>query len=406
MLNTCAAGVVVWWCWCDGWMDGCGLQVEGLTALCRERPLKLDAVKWLGQWLLTHNPNQPSIQLAAEPASASSASASASSAAATTIKSSGAGAGAGAGAGVVVSAAEDEKAEGGGGAAPAPAAPRRMLWVVGGPGVGKRTLCARFAVEYGYEHINVGAMLRANCKPGCDYSDLISDCLLNGRVVPSRVVLQLLSGAMRAAPPHAHARNRWLISDFPGSLDQALEAEALWGAPNAVLYLSVASEHTMTERIAARVAAATAAAAKPGAAAAAAKAGAGAGEAVRAEDRSADSVRKRIALFREEVLGAVVAQWRRFPGKLRELSVDPPASVDQLYATLTSAVAPLWGDSKPTQPASAAVSPIDIELGLAPVPPLRLPVVAATPKSPKKGKKAVAPAATPTAAPEFLKIKG
>jgi hypothetical protein len=39
------------------------LVAKGLTELCREKPPGLEAVKWLGNWFLDHNPAQPKIQV-------------------------------------------------------------------------------------------------------------------------------------------------------------------------------------------------------------------------------------------------------------------------------------------------------------------------------------------------------
>ena len=35
---------------------------KALSELCKEKPAGLDAVRWLSQWILEHNPNQPSIK--------------------------------------------------------------------------------------------------------------------------------------------------------------------------------------------------------------------------------------------------------------------------------------------------------------------------------------------------------
>lgn len=37
------------------------LLVKGLSELCRAKPAGLDAVQWLGEWLLANNPNQPQV---------------------------------------------------------------------------------------------------------------------------------------------------------------------------------------------------------------------------------------------------------------------------------------------------------------------------------------------------------
>ncbi|ETI40354.1 hypothetical protein F441_14130 [Phytophthora nicotianae CJ01A1] len=39
------------------------LVVKGLTELCREKPPGLQAVKWLGNWFLDHNPAQPKVEV-------------------------------------------------------------------------------------------------------------------------------------------------------------------------------------------------------------------------------------------------------------------------------------------------------------------------------------------------------
>jgi len=38
------------------------LLTTALSELCKEKPAGLEAVRWLGQWLLDNNPNQPQVQ--------------------------------------------------------------------------------------------------------------------------------------------------------------------------------------------------------------------------------------------------------------------------------------------------------------------------------------------------------
>jgi predicted amino acid racemase len=37
------------------------LLVTGLMELCKAKPVGLDAVQWLGEWLIKNNPNQPNL---------------------------------------------------------------------------------------------------------------------------------------------------------------------------------------------------------------------------------------------------------------------------------------------------------------------------------------------------------
>ena len=38
------------------------LLTTALSELCKEKPAGLEACRWLGQWLLDHNPNQPAVE--------------------------------------------------------------------------------------------------------------------------------------------------------------------------------------------------------------------------------------------------------------------------------------------------------------------------------------------------------
>jgi hypothetical protein len=35
--------------------------VNGLAELCKVKPTKIEAIRWLGHWLLEHNPDQPQV---------------------------------------------------------------------------------------------------------------------------------------------------------------------------------------------------------------------------------------------------------------------------------------------------------------------------------------------------------
>lgn len=37
------------------------LLITGLVELCRVKPVDLNAVQWLGEWLLANNPNKPNV---------------------------------------------------------------------------------------------------------------------------------------------------------------------------------------------------------------------------------------------------------------------------------------------------------------------------------------------------------
>ena len=39
------------------------LLTNGLVELCKVKPVGLDAVQWLGEWLIENNPNKPRVEI-------------------------------------------------------------------------------------------------------------------------------------------------------------------------------------------------------------------------------------------------------------------------------------------------------------------------------------------------------
>lgn len=90
---------------------------EGLTQLCRVKPVGKDAILWLADWLLINNPNKPQVVHPEE------------------VKV------------VSANAAGTDDAS--------------IIWVIGGPGTNKNALCQRIAVENNYEVLSCTELIRA-----------------------------------------------------------------------------------------------------------------------------------------------------------------------------------------------------------------------------------------------------
>ncbi|KAF9407871.1 hypothetical protein BGZ94_002532 [Podila epigama] len=72
-----------------------------------------------------------------------------------------------------------------------------VVFVLGGPGVGKGTQCARLVKEYGFVHLSVGDLLREEqSRPGSPFYEMISTCIANGQIVPMKVTVALLENAI------------------------------------------------------------------------------------------------------------------------------------------------------------------------------------------------------------------
>jgi len=102
-----------------------------------------------------------------------------------------------------------------------------VLFVLGGPGAGKGTQCARLVKDYGFTHLSAGDLLRAEQdRPGSQFGQLIKDYIKDGKIVPMEVTVQLLENAMTERLGSGDkTKGRFLIDGFPRKMDQAVKFE-------------------------------------------------------------------------------------------------------------------------------------------------------------------------------------
>ena len=93
------------------------------------------------------------------------------------------------------------------------------VFVLGGPGSGKGTQCARIVKEFGFEHLSTGDLLRAEqSRPDSDLAPLIAACIAQGQLVPVELIVRLLDRAIERAL--AAGRRFFLVDGFPRAVDQ------------------------------------------------------------------------------------------------------------------------------------------------------------------------------------------
>ena len=74
-----------------------------------------------------------------------------------------------------------------------------IVFVLGGPGAGKGTQCARPAQQFHIRHLSIGDVLRAERdRPGAQYGKLIARNMEEGKIGPVEVTVKLLEMAMQA----------------------------------------------------------------------------------------------------------------------------------------------------------------------------------------------------------------
>uniref|UniRef100_A0A8C9W9U7 UMP-CMP kinase n=1 Tax=Scleropages formosus TaxID=113540 RepID=A0A8C9W9U7_SCLFO len=96
----------------------------------------------------------------------------------------------------------------------------QVVFVLGGPGAGKGTQCAKIVENYGYTHLSAGDLLRAErCREGSEYGQLIDSFIKEGKIVPVEITISLLKNAMEETMQNDQEKFRFLIDGFPRNQD-------------------------------------------------------------------------------------------------------------------------------------------------------------------------------------------
>ena len=92
-----------------------------------------------------------------------------------------------------------------------------IVFVLGGPGAGKGTMCELAELQLGWTHLSVGELLRAEQNEGGPLADTISSFIDNGKLAPCEIVVKLLKDEMERLIRTTGKRN-FLLDGFPRSL--------------------------------------------------------------------------------------------------------------------------------------------------------------------------------------------
>jgi len=181
-----------------------------------------------------------------------------------------------------------------------------VVFVLGGPGTGKGTQCARIKDEFGYHHLSTGDLLREErSRPGSEHGALIESYIQEGKLVPIEITLKLLEKAMQNL---GWNDGRFLIDGFPRSFENLRGwKESLEGKVNVQFCLFFdCSEQVMEARLLER-----------------------AKTSGRADD-NIESIKKRFRVFQEESMPIV--QTMEAKGLLR--LIDAERSVEDVWSAV------------------------------------------------------------------------
>uniref|UniRef100_A0A1I7U9V2 UMP-CMP kinase n=1 Tax=Caenorhabditis tropicalis TaxID=1561998 RepID=A0A1I7U9V2_9PELO len=91
-----------------------------------------------------------------------------------------------------------------------------VVFVLGPPGSGKGTICAKIQENLNYVHLSAGDLLRAERqREGSEFGALIESHIRNGSIVPVEITCSLLENAMKAS---GDAKG-FLVDGFPRNED-------------------------------------------------------------------------------------------------------------------------------------------------------------------------------------------
>ncbi|KMT15903.1 hypothetical protein BVRB_3g055900 [Beta vulgaris subsp. vulgaris] len=122
--------------------------------------------------------------------------------------------------------------------------PRFVAFVLGGPGSGKGTQCAKIVETYGLTHLSAGDLLRNEISSMSENGSMILEIIKVGKIVPSEVTVNLIQKAISSTDNH-----KFLIDGFPRTEENRLAYERIVGAdPDLVLFFDC-PEEVMVKRI-------------------------------------------------------------------------------------------------------------------------------------------------------------
>uniref|UniRef100_A0A1I7V5H9 Adenylate kinase n=2 Tax=Loa loa TaxID=7209 RepID=A0A1I7V5H9_LOALO len=120
-----------------------------------------------------------------------------------------------------------------------------IIFIIGAPGAGKGTQCAKMVEKYGLTHLSTGDLLRNEIESAGAKAETLKKMMQNGELIPMRIVLDLLKEAMSRAT--INGSRGFLIDGYPREIIQGEQFEHEVQSPDLVIYFN-ADKKTLYER--------------------------------------------------------------------------------------------------------------------------------------------------------------
>lgn len=104
-----------------------------------------------------------------------------------------------------------------------------VVFVLGGPGTGKGTMCELAESQLGWTHLSIGELLRKACEAGGASAEIIQAHMAAGELVPNEITVTLLKDAMEQTT-RTTGRTNFLLDGFPRSTANLAAWNELFGA--------------------------------------------------------------------------------------------------------------------------------------------------------------------------------
>jgi UMP-CMP kinase len=213
-----------------------------------------------------------------------------------------------------------------------------IVYVLGGPGAGKGTMCELAEIQLGWTHLSTGDLLRAEQETGGPTTEVIKEYIAAGKLVPNEIVVRLLKDAMERTT-RTTGRKNFLIDGFPRSLSNLEAWYEVFGREAelpTMVYFECPFE-VLEQRILGR-----------------------ARYSGRADD-NVEAMRRRFDTFKAETLPTV----ELFKGKGKCVDIDTSQDRETVYSLLRDQLAPYTDPQLMAQPLGEKA---EILLGLRPYP--------------------------------------
>ena len=177
------------------------------------------------------------------------------------------------------------------------------MFVLGGPGAGKGTVCRRLMATGQYCHLSAGDLLRQERQTGSEVANLIESCIVEGTIVPAYVTVRLIRTAMQSNGWNQHD---FLIDGFPRNFENynAWRQDMSDVTVKGLIFIDC-PDSVLIDRIMGRSEARS--------------------------DDNMDSLRKRLAVFHEQTAEII----RHFEGLGQVIRVKGDSAPDTVYTDVT-----------------------------------------------------------------------